>query len=143
MSAKYYKAEEKEVKLSDRIYYKDKAGNYSLDEIEGGWAIDESGPWWYKVLDREDIEELGWDLNKNYHVCEQEYSITIDDYSWYGLNLSCGADEGVKYIEIEKYTIDGKLVSSLTNTQTLFKGNIRNYNDLKFIMERVGINKNN
>lgn len=51
-----------------------------------------------KFLDRQDIEELGWTLNKNYHVCEQEYSIIIDDLSWCGLNLSCGEDEGIKHI---------------------------------------------
>lgn len=140
MNDKYYKADEQEIKLSDRVFDMSDDGNFYPHELQGGWDIDESGPRWYKVLDQQDIEELGWTLNKNYHVCEQEYSVIIDDLSWYGLNLSCGADEGDKYIEIEKYTIDGKLVSSLTNTQTLFKGNIRNYNELKFIITRVGIN---
>lgn len=92
-----------------------------------------------KYLDQQHIEELGWTLNKNYHICEQEYSINIDDYSWYELNLSCGWDESIKDIEIEKFTIDGKLVGSLTHSKTLFKGKIRNYNELKLIMSMVGI----
>lgn len=139
MSDKYYQAKEKDIKLSDVIFDIDHNGNFYKYKLQGGWDIDECNQRYFKYLDQQDIEELGWTLNKNYHICEQEYSINIDDYSWYELNLSCGWDESIKDIEIEKFTIDGKLVGSLTHSKTLFKGKIRNYNELKLIMSMVGI----
>lgn len=123
--SKYYEAEEKEIKVSDRVFGIYSDGNFYQHKLQGGWDTDESGPWWYKVLDREDIEELGWVRNK-------------DDDRMHHISFTNG--ECTLYFEEGEEVVITSIHPKVKNfDNVIFHGEIRNYNDLKFIMQRTGI----
>lgn len=138
--SKYYKAEEQEIKLSDRVFDMSADGNFYPHELQGGWDIDESGPRWYKVLDQQDIEELGWTYKGKHWFYKQDqyYEFNIDADNSYFLHVHYYLNEGPVSYSI----INGSPTHlyGLSDSSYVFDGEIRNYNELKFIMSRVGIN---
>ena len=112
---------------------------YEDPRIEDGWVayeaesyadirhcMDENSDGEYRVkyLDAADIEELGWvrkDTHPNYYVFGS-YSIDFDDPENIRIDAMVGYfDGGGKEYEV------------------LFRGNIKNYNELKRIMEQIKI----
>lgn len=84
-----------------------------------------------KYLDQDDIEELGWKLVKDYNKFEKNFQLFIDEYDWYELMT----DENQEVI-IEKWLSND---DNTSNGYTLFRGKIKNFNELQRIMKQLGI----
>ena len=94
-----------------------------------------------KYLDRDDIEELGWVYKGNhwYYKGDEYYEFNIDEDSSYFLHAHHYLSEGpVRYSIINGSPTH---LYGLSDSSYVFDGEIRNYNELKFIMERVDIKK--
>jgi hypothetical protein len=96
-----------------------------------------------KYLDRDDIEELGWTYKgKHYYYKQDEwYEIPCDKYSNYYLHKYNDSDIGRGGFTIIQASPDGY---SLQGDDIFkFDGDIKNYNEFKFLMSRLSINKAN
>ena len=94
-----------------------------------------------KHLDRDAIEELGWVYKGNHWFYKQDkyYEFNIDEDSSYFLHAHHYLSEGpVRYSIINGSPTH---LYGLSDSSYVFDGEIRNYNELKFIMERVDIKK--
>jgi hypothetical protein len=91
-----------------------------------------------KYLNRDDIEELGWKYKGKhwYYYRDEYYEINVDEYLSFYLHkhLNSGIESG-------QYTIIQAEPGgySLEGGHYKFDGEIRNYNELKFQMERLNI----
>lgn len=75
-----------------------------------------------KLLDRSDIEELGWEVEKyNGFFFKKDYHLDMED----GV-VTISKDMGWHYNGGKEWRI-------------LFRGQIKNYNELKTIMTQIGI----
>lgn len=120
---------------NDRTYYKctylkHEINRCSLDQELVGKDGVENNLYLFrtKYLDQQDIEELGWTTLKNniYYTIQEDVH---KSYFMYRANLR-GNNWSISYVDSSDEDEE---------TVTLFDGEIRNYNELKFIMERVGI----
>lgn len=94
-----------------------------------------------KSLNRDDIEELGWAYKGNhwFYKGDEYYEFNIDEDSSYFLHAHHYLSEGpVRYSIINGSPTH---LYGLSDSSYVFDGEIRNYNELKFIMERVDIKK--
>ncbi len=156
MNNKYYTPSLEEFHLGFRYEYKSTYDPTYLKNTNGEWAKRvfenyingrEGEHEWLdinivrvKYLDRDDIEELGWVYKGNHWFYKQDkyYEFNIDEDSSYFLHAHHYlSEEPVRYSIINGSPTH---LYGLSDSSYVFDGEIRNYNELKFIMERVGIN---
>lgn len=126
---KYYVPQIEDIKLGFRHERRDIYGVWSKKEVNAIYEISalslmlkdvymNGSPVRVKLLDTEDIQELGWEIDSPYSFRKREYILEVGL-----LDLHRGLD-----------TLDIYLVDKL-----IFQGTIKNYNELKDIMKMLNI----
>ena len=88
-----------------------------------------------KCLDKEDILEAGWKLTgRFYHLQRIEFELGAQSLNAYGIA------NGDKYFYITKIN-DLYMIYTIEVDEVLFKGKIRNYNELLKIMQMLNISQ--
>lgn len=88
-----------------------------------------------KYLDKSDIEELGWIYKGKHHAYKEDdwFEISRDKYTSYYLLIQYG---------MPNFSIMLDAKGGFSIDSCIFNGNIKNYNELKKIMEQLGIINN-
>lgn len=142
MENKYYEADVQDINIGDIVYTKLRSGELIQCNINEGYEIDELGYWFYKFLDRADIEELGWD----YEGKTTELWFKIPDVDMQPFNLiyrSFMLSYNLADYRCQIVGYEWTDCRSMNNNEgeVLFLGAIKNYNKLKTVMKWVGIKK--
>lgn len=161
MDNKYYTPSLEEFHIEFRYEYNSESYLSLLDSTSGNWKKEvfnaccgqdgesefhdllrllEIGGLRVKFLDKDDIEELGWGYKGKhwFYLQDEYYEINVDYFTSFYLHKHNSSDTGRGGYTIIESTPGGY---SLEGDVYKFDGELRNYNELKFIMERTGIRK--
>jgi hypothetical protein len=91
-----------------------------------------------KVLDKSDVESLGFRITKEYSI-EFEAQLHIDDYSFYDLTYEW--DEQRLIIErfYQSKLVAAKLDDGTYDSHTVFNGTIKNKSEFKQVLKMLNI----
>ena len=142
-----------------RMYYKNDPiwtkGDFQ-DVVDGDWYNFEVKNCRVKHLDREDIEGLGWEFDKNYsEMVGEHYSMVFskkvnhrgDDKAlmmiyntsstW--MLISINSKEGVSYLMESKTNEVSIPIITVETNNTLFAGKTKNKSELKRLLKQIGV----